>query len=279
VCKDEEDQSLTMAIHLYVGVGYSTQNMARPNVIQHWPGKGQVENKVPTVLTYTSNNLTSWGFLCQTDDDYHPSKQTHQWFKLLLNPQFLEHLVTQPDAPRITHRDVKRWYLDFLQKLYQHIEKTMVNKVQRAVWMGDVEFIFSVPTTWTKQGMIEDYRAIINQAGFGSGGQGHEVILGLTEAEAAAVYTAKGSVNSFSVSYYDPPKGIIWPSARSNRLFLIRAYFQKGDTILICDAGGGTTVCLITFSKHLITSQKRLQPQLHRTLQFSKSRPRENPTN
>jgi hypothetical protein len=175
--------------------------MPRPNVVQSWPGKlGQVENKVPTVITYTSGELSSWGFLCQTDDDYHPSKQTRQWFKLLLNPQILENFGAQPDAPRITTRDVKKWYLDFLQRLYQHIEATMLNKVRRAVWMGDVEFIFSVPTTWTKQGMIEDYRSIIQDAGFGSGGEGHEVVIGLTEAEAAAVYTAKGSVNSFSVS-------------------------------------------------------------------------------
>ncbi|KAH0545359.1 hypothetical protein FGG08_000500 [Glutinoglossum americanum] len=202
----------------FTGVAYSTQNMVRPNVIQSWPGKsGQVENKVPTIVTYTDNSVSSWGFLCQSDDDYLPNKQTRQWFKLFLDPRVLRDFSNQPDVPRIAAEDVKRWYLDFLQKLYQHIETTMLSKVRRAVWMGEVEFIFSVPTTWTRQGMIEDYKDIIRRAGFGEGGNSHTVDIGLTEAEAAAVSTAKGSVNAFA----------------------------RGDTLLICDAGGGTTYTLL----------------------------------
>jgi hypothetical protein len=190
-----------------LGVAYATQNMPKPFVVQDWPGKvGQVVNKVPTVLTYTSGNLTAWGFLCQFEEDDHPSKQTRQWFKLLLNPLVRETYNTQPEVPRITQQDVKKWYLDFLRELYRHIESAMDSQVRRSVWESNVEFIFSVPTTWTQQGMIEDFRAIVREAGFGSFGPGHKVDIGLTEAEAAAVYTVKESVNShsFSVGCCDP---------------------------------------------------------------------------
>jgi len=59
---------------------------------------------------------------------------------------------------------------------------------------------------------VERFRAIIQRAGFGSS-LTHTVVIGLTEAEAAAVHTARNTP----------------------------AIFQENQILLVCDVGGGTT--------------------------------------
>ncbi|KAI9771495.1 MAG: hypothetical protein M1840_002115 [Geoglossum simile] len=166
--------------------------MPAPKCIQRWPGREhRIENKVPTKLTYDSGTLTSWGFLCNAPHvDDNPNRETYQWFKLLLNPNYLE---TMRD---VTIHDVRRRYKDYLHCLYQHIEWHLDKRQRSPMWRGRVEFIFSVPTTWTNQSMIADYRALIREAGFGSG-RDHEVEIGLTEAEAAAVFATRDSLHSY----------------------------------------------------------------------------------
>lgn len=80
-----------------------------------------------------------------------------------------------------------------------------------------IEYIFSVPTTWKPHPTVERFRAITEKAGFGKS-PNHKSYIGLTEAEAAAVYMAKEA------------PGI----------------FKENDILLVCDAGGGTTVGLFT---------------------------------
>jgi hypothetical protein len=75
-----------------------------------------------------------------------------------------------------------------------------------------IEFIFSVPTTWKPVPTVERFRKIISLAGFGSC-PGHAASIGLTGAEAAAVYTARS----------------------------MPGIFKENETLLLCDAGGGTT--------------------------------------
>jgi hypothetical protein len=54
---------------------------------------------------------------------------------------------------------------------------------------ANIEFIFSVPTTWKTVPTVERFRSIIQRAGFGNH-PNHRADIGLTEAEAAAVHTA-----------------------------------------------------------------------------------------
>lgn len=71
-------------------------------------------------------------------------------------------------------------------------------------------FVFSVPVTWRNNpGMVAELEATIRSAGFGSRGLDSAGIY-LTEAEAAAIYASRGSIN-------------------------------RGEVFLVCDAGGGTT--------------------------------------
>lgn len=62
-----------------------------------------------------------------------------------------------------------------------------------------VEFMFTVPTTWTALGVTNAFEALIREAGFGSGGSDHSVSVGLTEAEAAAVHTFSTQSNAYLV--------------------------------------------------------------------------------
>jgi hypothetical protein len=73
--------------------------------------------------------------------------------------------------------------------------------VGRDSWNNaSVEFSFTVPTTWTSVGVTNDFETLIREAGFGNAGPNHTVSVGLTEAEAAAVYTLEAQSTSYSVS-------------------------------------------------------------------------------
>jgi hypothetical protein len=75
-----------------------------------------------------------------------------------------------------------------------------------------IDFIFSTPITWQAP-VSQHFRGIVSKAGFGEQ-KLHSVMLGLTEAEASAVFTCQP-----------------WTVGK----------VQKGDVVLSIDAGGGTT--------------------------------------
>jgi hypothetical protein len=106
---------------------------------------------------------------------------------------------------------------DYLRQVYAHVKSSVEGKTGRAYSGGwadmAVEFLFSVPTTWTSLDIINSFKTVVRSAGFGTGGPRHSVKVDLTEAEAAAVTTLKNSAVHFSV----------------------------GSVFLTVDAGGGTT--------------------------------------
>lgn len=195
------------------GVAYSNLKMPQPRPVQTWPGKtGEICNKAPTTLLYSAaaalpqnRRVKQWGFLCQHDDG------KKEWFKRFLDPEKLKKLkVIDDDLPELS--DVRKWYKDYMTCLYTHLS----DKIQ--TWTGRweakrVEFVFSLPSTFITPQLSEDLRSLLVQAGFESGGVGHSFSIGLTEPEAAAVYTVKESAVDI----------------------------QIGEVLLVCDAGGGTT--------------------------------------
>lgn len=112
----------------------------------------------------------------------------------------------------------------YLTEVYKHIRQSILTNIgkrdssirnMQVQWdETTIEFIFSVPTTWQGQGILNDFLSIIHGAGFGESSN-HEVILGLTEAEAAAISSLH------EVGAHLP--------------------FENGDVFLSLDAGGGTT--------------------------------------
>lgn len=57
--------------------------------------------------------------------------------------------------------------------------------------MMNVEWNFSVPTTWKNAGLVNELQSIMRDAGFGRDGDQHACVVTLTEAEAAAISGAQ----------------------------------------------------------------------------------------
>lgn len=190
-----------------------------PRWVQKWPGRSQsIENKVPTILVYPHGHdvPSSWGFEAESQAQHDPNYgTTREWFKTLISPDALrkENERQGPDD-KVTHEDVRRWFRDYLRRLYDHIQARLQSELPNMSWAtSKVEFLFSVPTTWNP-GTVETFRSLINQAGFGGPAYAnHVVTVSLTEPEAAAVYTSTTA------------SGI----------------FRENDVLVVCDAGGGTT--------------------------------------
>lgn len=170
----------------------------------NWPGKASYEtrNKVDTAVSYGADNqvLQNWGFECNEDNE---AVECNRFFKLFLDPRFVDMSGCAPP-----HEEVQLWYRDYLSCLYQCIMRHFHDRLARFNSMN-IEFVFSVPTTWKDPGMIADIERMIRSAGYGRQAT-QRVVISLTEAEAAAVYASKQQM-------------------------------QKGDVFLVCDAGGGTT--------------------------------------
>ena len=96
-------------------------------------------------------------------------------------------------------KEVEKWYEDYLRLLYHHVKSKLSTELPNMPWhIARVEFIFSVPTTW-KPVTAENFRSIAARAGFGEDSN-HKLVIGLTEAEAAAVHTSIDAPGIFSVS-------------------------------------------------------------------------------
>jgi hypothetical protein len=202
------------------GVSYANLSIGSDTVrwVQKWPGRFQAnENKVPTVVVYPENNPepSSWGFLSETiAETTADDKDYKEWFKTSLDPTKLaQKQAEDPENAPKSLAEVEKWYEDYLRKLYEYLAFKLGPDLSGTTWENArIEFIFSVPTTWPPNPTVENFRSIVQRAGFG-GYLRHSVTIGLTEAEAAAVH----------VSTEAP--GI----------------FRDRDILLVCDAGGGTT--------------------------------------
>jgi hypothetical protein len=175
-----------------------------PKTIQHWPGKlgHENRNKVDTAVAYDLNTgyPASWGFLIEHDT---ADLEVQELFKLYLDDShqdlFRDH---------VTVEEARKWFQDYLRFVYAAVGRNFDDSFPR--WRSkNVEFVFSVPTTWKNPAMIAETESIIKAAGFAEQ-PNFRVRITLTEAEAAAVYAAKQTL-------------------------------EKGDVFLVCDAGGGTT--------------------------------------
>ncbi|PGH19083.1 hypothetical protein AJ79_00117 [Helicocarpus griseus UAMH5409] len=182
------------------GVSYSFgPEWSSPKTLQHWPGKmiNELANKVPTQLEYDKSNvLKSWGFQCSQGDTEAGIKE---YFKLNLSADYRD---PKPGAP--TRREALKWFQDYTRCIYQHIVSHFTNTIPNFPSLR-VEFVYSIPTTWKDPRMRAEIQQYIH---LNSGN--HKATIGLSEAEAAAVYACK-------------------------------QHYQKDDVILVCDAGGGTT--------------------------------------
>lgn len=165
--------------------------------------------------------------MCADDDDFDYPLSGHkpagkirrEFFKMFVDSDNLiaaqEQGVSQ--APK-TMEEAQQYAIDYLKQVYDHVKRSIEMQVGLGHVAGGwanmaVDFLFSVPTTWTRMETINAFKGIIRNAGFGVEGPGHSAQIDLTEAEAAAVATLKTSAIKFN----------------------------QGSLFLTVDAGGGTT--------------------------------------
>ena len=138
---------------------------------------------------------------------------TREWFKTLLDHEGLRRYNSRTQSDKTGDDDVRHWFRDYLTALYNHIERSLKAELPNFNWSAaKVEFLFSVPTTW-KPDVVAEFETIVRQAGFtGPASSSHTVTVGLTEPEAAAVWTSTAAAGMF----------------------------KENDILVVCDAGGGT---------------------------------------
>lgn len=157
--------------------------------------------QVPTAVAYRHDGVVLWGF--QTQDVFNDEieeAEVHDWFAIYLDK--LEHSRATHqafgDIPPL-HEDVRKYFRDFLHKLYLHIRISISSTVPSLDWeQCTVEFLFSPPTTWAID-TLEDMCRLAREAGFGSESRKHSVVLGVTEAEATAVYSFRTQAGCYKV--------------------------------------------------------------------------------
>ncbi|EEH45662.2 uncharacterized protein PADG_01812 [Paracoccidioides brasiliensis Pb18] len=221
----------------HTGVAFSTRDMDTPLDVDRWPGNKEVAKKVPTKLWYRAGckKPVSWGF--DEPEELHRGMDVIDCFKLYLDPDFHTDGLENSSEVFWTNEDVQMWFVDFLTALRQYIIRYIRNaEVFANDVMGDwklhpVEYLFSFPTTWQNSKVVETFSRTVTRAGFG-GCAAHSVEIKLSEAAAAAVYSAK---------YFKSQRSIQSPKGRRELAIGNEERIRKGDVILICDAGGGTT--------------------------------------
>lgn len=176
-----------------------------PWCIQRWPrplgtDPGKLSNKVITHVGYDEHErLCNWGFLSGADGKRITLEKE---FKLYIDPMFWD---DNPHRP--AHPEAMKFYKDYMTSLHNYIEQFFSQSI--VSWhQKNVEYLFSIPTTWKNPNITANLEATLAAAGFANG-HNRRVNIYLTEAESAAVNAAKS--------------------------------FRVGDIVMVADAGGATT--------------------------------------
>ncbi|RFN45348.1 hypothetical protein FIE12Z_10413 [Fusarium flagelliforme] len=211
---NRHDLDLRIAVDFgttFTGVSWDTPKELNNliNIIDIWPGESRAEKKVPTILSKnTIEGKRAWGFQCR----HLAEDEKWKLFKLLLDPTVhQEQLDQKAIATRRKKngkgngswipeemKEVRKIVVQYLTQIYIHISQTIPQLIESdsfsqelrdKTWASmKVEFTFSTPTTWVAP-VSQCFRSLVLKAGFGQHDT-HSVILGLTEAEAAAVSAA-----------------------------------------------------------------------------------------
>jgi hypothetical protein len=168
------------------------KSISSPTVLNRWPGPYVVTGKVRTALHYQAghNGALTWGETCPAPEDIKPGQAVKTWFKLNLDEQYPNRDESSPVE------DVRMWYKDFLMEVHRHIERYF-SELEWDLSAMKVHYIFSVPTTWAGRPVQDEFKAIIQECGFGP-----EADIGLSEAEASAVYAARNREYLFEVTTF-----------------------------------------------------------------------------
>lgn len=199
--------------------------------IVQWPGTkigNREEAKAPTELFY-EDSKTLWGYEVPVDAD------PVRWFKLLLlkdedvqeNVKTSEPILRAKKMLREEEKSAVDLIADYLRLLWQHVVQSIETSRTKLI-VDELRFhiVITVPAIWkgyarqrmqdaAKQGGLLDQRSA-----------GPTTMSFAPEPEAAALATLS-----------EPGRK-----------------FQHGDVFVVCDAGGGTVVSILTRSRNTNTS-------------------------
>jgi hypothetical protein len=205
-------------------------------VINDWPGHGdEGQRRVPTKLVYNADgSLSSWGFLCADDDESPASGKTrHEDFTIFIDKATLNKRWQQGSTTASPDSEQARAFTrEYLRQIYFHVNKTIERHIQGSGgWTNmAVTFYFSVPTTSVNITPVRIFKHVLKDAGFGTGGTMHSVVV-MTKAEAATI----------------------------DRLYKSTIDFSTGSLLLVVHVGGDTvdtSVMKVTGTESPQVSQK-----------------------
>ncbi|TGJ83714.1 hypothetical protein E0Z10_g5039 [Xylaria hypoxylon] len=201
-------------------------------VIRDW-GEGLTGDKVPTVLRYENGGTTGiydWGFEAR---DRGGDRKAHEWFKLGLCPNVKKRLTGSSELnrklpsmtalPPVTTEQCRQLVVDYLVSLANATHRHL-QAAAREIYELPREYIITVPAMWDHAAQ-EAMRECAAEALLGDKAKKEQIQM-VAEPEAAGLY-ALTSIHDVSLG--------------------------KGDTFVICDAGGGT----VDLSSYQIISKGR----------------------
>lgn len=157
-----------------------------------------------------------WGY--QIED----TEERHEWFKLDLDPRhgqdwgqsdLASRYPSTTALPTGQGKSTEELVTDYLKALQEHVSQVLQQKLTNAVLHRNrVSYIITVPAVWSAMAQAKT-RQCAEAAGMGRG----ESLYIISEPEAAAMYALD------AMSPHD---------------------LEKGDTFVVCDAGGGYDVFL-----------------------------------
>lgn len=188
------------------------------NLITSWPGNGLEEGKSPTELYYEHGKIM-WGYDIPTDAD------PVRWFKLLLVKQddltqelrMSEYLLRGRKMLQETGKTAVDVIADYLELLFKHTISQIIKARGKSV-VDALRFhiVITVPAIWksyARQGMEKAAK----KAGFLRWRAAGETTLTFAPEPEAAVLST-----------------LCEPGRKT----------KEGEVYVICDAGGGTVVCI-----------------------------------
>ncbi|KAM0359209.1 hypothetical protein ACHAP4_004113 [Fusarium culmorum] len=211
----------------YSGIAWaSSRNPTSIEVVGDWKtvlDHSSDAQKVPTQLCYSSDRDTSWGYSIPAGED------TLKWFKLLILDE--EDIPTDiANSSQLQHtrkllETMKKDPVDaigcFLRYIWNHAISCIARSIGRELLQKSrFHVVLTIPAVWppyTRQRMMQAVRAsgILNPRDCGN-----TTVRFISEPEAAALST-------------------MWDVSDTSTV-------KAGDTMVICDAGGGT-VDLISY--------------------------------
>ncbi|KAF5350131.1 hypothetical protein D9756_009098 [Leucocoprinus leucothites] len=222
-------------------------------VVSGWPGQiSEQEHKVPSVIYYDQiGRAVGWG--AETTNPVFRDRATKEnwvrveWFKLSLKPPRCSTDMDDHAIPKLpAFLNGQQIYSDFLTRLFNHI-KTFFSKHHAGgeeLWerlLPTTDMVFTVPNGWELKQQYEIRRAAVS-AGF----------LGFSEVEGGREGRRRrrgnGPVrhNTYEklmvealsrIRFVSESEAAMIYAADSER---VDAWLQEGNSVIVCDAGGGT---------------------------------------